>query len=339
MKKINILDYDFDDWLNYFSDKDMSKFRAKQVFIWLHKKNVFNLQEMTDLPSNVKEIIAADFYMPNEAPSLTLKSKIDETEKFLWEFDKNKKAESVFLPYEKRNTICISSQSGCSLNCDFCATGKLKFSGNLSTGEILSQVYMTQKITNKKISNVVFMGMGEPFYNYDSVLKAAHILNHDNGQHIGSRKISISTSGVLTGIKKYVENQEPFCLALSVHFLSEEKREKYMDIQSRYALNDIIDYLSENRGVFRNNRLMIEYIMIANENMGKDDAKKLALLAKRLNAKLNIIPFNGNFDDFQQPGIEQIDRFSKQIYDYGAMAVNRRSAGEDISAACGMLAG
>ncbi|MDH5716016.1 MAG: 23S rRNA (adenine(2503)-C(2))-methyltransferase RlmN [Spirochaetia bacterium] len=337
--KIHVLQYDLSMWENYFIQKSFPKYRAGQLFKWLHQKNNYSLDLMSDISIEIKNCLIKDFDFSIIKPSNMKKSHLDETMKVLWTFSKNKKAESVWLEFENRNSICVSSQSGCSLNCSFCATGQMKFTGNLTTAEILTQFYETEKLSGKKANTVVFMGMGEPFYNYEEVVRAAHILNHVQGRHLSSRKITISTSGVLPFLKKYLDDKEPFGLALSVHFLDSKKREKYMSVEKNYPLEDIIKLIYQNLEIIKNNRLTIEYTMISGENMAERDAQMLASLAKKIKAKVNLIPLNTSFNNLKPPTEEEVQLFWDNLYKNHVAALNRGSVGNDISAACGMLAG
>jgi 23S rRNA (adenine2503-C2)-methyltransferase len=338
MGKPEILALSEEELAAYLVADGHKKFRARQVFQWLHLKQVFDVRQMTNLKADFQDYLTEKFAFPEFRILNEVKSPSDQTAKYLFEFG-NKQVESVWLPYENRQSICISVQSGCSLDCSFCATGKIAFKGNLTTGQILSQVYGTQQLYDRRITNVVFMGMGEPFYNYDNSIKAANLLAHQHGMNISRRRITLSTSGVLPGIKRFIEEKQPYRLALSLHAVFAEKRRAIMDIEEKFAFEEILEYLREHRKDMQQGQLMFEYIMIDGFNIFPEDAKELARWAKLLNAKVNLIPLNTAFNGMRRPTEEKIDDFWRQLFERGILAINRRSPARDIDGACGMLAG
>lgn len=314
------------------------KFRAQQVFQWLHLKQVFDVRAMTNLKAEFQDYLTEKFAFPDFKILTETKSAADQTAKYLFAFG-SKQVESVWLPYENRQSICISVQSGCSLDCSFCATGKISFKGNLTTGQILSQVYGMQQLYDRRITNIVFMGMGEPFYNYDNALKAAQLLSHQHGMNISRRRITLSTSGVLPGIQRFIEEKQPYRLALSLHSVFAEKRRQIMDIEEKYPFEAVLEYLREKRGEMQQGQLMFEYIMIDGINIFPEDAKELARWAKLLRAKVNLIPMNTAFNGMHRPSEEKIYDFWRRLVEQEVVAVNRKSPAKDIEGACGMLAG
>lgn len=314
------------------------KFRAQQVFQWLHLKQVFDVRLMTNLKADFQEYLTEKFAFPDFKILNESKSPSDQTAKYLFEFGK-KQVESVWLPYENRQSICISVQSGCSLDCSFCATGKIAFKGNLTAGEILTQVYGMQQLYDRRITNIVFMGMGEPFYNYDNAIRAASLIAHQHGMNISRRRITLSTSGVLPGIKRFIEEKQPYRLALSLHSVFADKRKRIMDIEEKYPFEDVLEYLRQKRGEMQQGQLMFEYIMIDGINIFPEDAKELARWANALKAKVNLIPMNTEFNGMHRPSEEKIYEFWRALVERGVVAVNRKSPAKDIDGACGMLAG
>ena len=314
------------------------KFRAQQVFQWLHLKQVFDVRKMTNLKGDFQDYLTERFTFPDFKILNETKSAADQTAKYLFEFG-NKQVESVWLPYENRQSICISVQSGCSLNCSFCATGKIQFKGNLTAGQMLSQVYGMQQLYERRITNVVFMGMGEPFYNYENSIRAADLIAHQHGLNISRRRITLSTSGVLPGIKRFVTEKQPYRLALSLHAVFAEKRREIMDIEEKFSFEEVLEYLREHRGELQQGQLMFEYIMIDGINIFPDDARELARWAKLLKAKVNLIPMNTSFNGMHRPSDEKIYDFWRQLVERDVVAVNRKSPAKDIDGACGMLAG
>jgi len=293
---------------------------------------------MTNLKTDFHDYLRENFSFPEFSILNENQSPVDKTAKYLFAFDK-KEVESVWLPYENRQSICISVQSGCSLDCSFCATGKIAFKGNLSTGQILSQVYGMQQMHDRRITNVVFMGMGEPFYNYDNVIKAASLLSHKHGMNISRRRLTLSTSGVLPGIRRFVEEKQPYRLALSLHAVFAEKRKQIMDIEEKFSFIEVLEYLGGKRAELQQGQLMFEYIMIDEVNISENDAKELARWAKLLRAKVNLIPMNTEFNGMRRPSDEKIYAFWRQLVERDVVAINRKSPAKDIDGACGMLAG
>jgi len=334
MKK-HILDNDLEDWKQYLKENNFKSFRANQIFHWLHNQLSIDLSDASNLPKKLVLKIQEDF-RTKETSNINKRISND-SEKILWDVN-NRKIESVLLKYNNRFSVCVSVQSGCTLNCSFCATGKLAFTGNLSVGEILEQVYFFQRESNTRISNIVFMGMGEPFYNYDNTIKAANILSDKEGLDISKHKITISTVGVMPELERFVKEEIPYNLALSVHAVSSEKRLKLMQIEKKYSLKTVTEFLAKNRNLMQKNQLTFEYIMIKNMNMTKDDAYQLGRLAKKLRAKINLIPINTDYEDYICPSKNEIDDFWEILNNLKVVAINRGSAGFDIDGACGMLA-
>ncbi len=327
-----------EEWKDYIFQKGENAYRAEQIFSWIHGRQVLSAAQMLNLPQKMRESLTVDFEWPSEQQAQTLQSRRDATAKVLFEFD-SRIIETVWLPYENRQSVCVSVQSGCSLNCTFCASGKMEFKGNLSAGEIVEQVYSSQNALGKKVTNVVYMGMGEPFYNYDAVIKSAHLLHHSKGLNIGVRKITISTSGVLPGIIRFLEEEQPFQLAISLHAAFPEKRREIMDVEKKFPMQEMLKVLRANRNKLRNNQLTFEYVLIDGFNTGKEDIRELAKIAKDLGAKINLIPLNTEYNGMRRPEQNTIHQFWEQLNALGVVAVNRKSPGEDIAGACGQLAG
>ncbi|MCS6984861.1 MAG: 23S rRNA (adenine(2503)-C(2))-methyltransferase RlmN [Leptospiraceae bacterium] len=335
--KTHIYDFDLAQWQEYLRTKGYPAYRARQIFEWLHRHMVSSPQECHNLPTELRQLLEEEFHWPGGEEIRSLQSS-DGTVKFLIAFSQRKVIETVWLPYPNRQSLCVSVQAGCSLNCRFCATGKIPFGGNLTTGEILTQFYLTQRTMQKKVTNVVFMGMGEPFYNYEATIKAAFLMHSTLGQSVGARHITISTAGVLPAVERFYQEKNPFGLALSVHAVFPEKRREIMDIEKKYPLQDLLKVLRQYRDRIRKNRFTFEYIMIRKFNMYREDAQKLAELAREFRAKINLIPLHTRFYGMEPPSEEEQNLFFKWLYEEGVLARNRRSPGKDIEAACGMLA-
>ncbi len=332
----SLLNYSLSDWHDYVAQHKFPSYRSKQIFEWIHRQKQFSPELFTNLPQGLIQQLKLDFPI-SDIHVKNIESSTENTVKYIWEFA-SKKAESVWLPYPNRQSACISVQSGCSLDCSFCATGKLPFKGNLSSGEILFQVYSMEKLQKKNITNVVYMGMGEPFYNYESCIRSASILCDENGKNLSHRKVTMSTSGVLPKIEKFVLDQEPYSLAISVHSLQNNVRSQLMDIEKKYPIQKVVQFLNSKRHLLKKKQLTIEYILIKNINMNDLDVDLLVNVAKKIQAKVNLIPLNTTFSNLERPSTDEMKSFQEKLQKRGVIAINRLSPGLEIQAACGMLA-
>ena len=337
----------------FFLQLNEPSYRAEQLFLRIHKHLSLSVEEFSEFPKRIRNYILENHLFP--VLNLNYYETVDEvsddsgTQKFIFEYQDSKESksrifESVWLVSEKRRTACISSQSGCSLNCTFCATAKIPFKGNLSTWQILQQIYQMIRFRKKyvdpqeKITNIVFMGMGEPFYNYDNVIKSAKILNHSKGLNIGARHITISTSGVIPSIERFIAEKQPFNLAISLNHPFNEERSMLMDINTKYPLKDLLNVVKKYTQIYKRN-ITFEYILIPDVNMSKEHIKELARIAKSIRfCKFNLIPLNTNFNHWRAPTQEEILRFQEELRNHGILAFYRGSPGKKIHAACGMLA-
>lgn len=325
-----------------FNEIGVPAYRGKQAFIRLYRHLATSIDEFTEFPKELRNNLV------NALPSLTLVERTDstnDTEKFIFEYQPNDEKSSKFRSFESvwivskdRRTACISSQSGCSLNCSFCATGTLPFKGNLDSWMIVDQVYqMMAARPNEKLTNVVFMGMGEPFYNYENSIKAAHIFNHPHGLGLGARHITLSTSGVVPMVHRFIDEKQPFNLAISLNHPDPEARGQIMDIDLRFPLVDLLEAAKRlNRELKR--PVMFEYVMIPDINMDKANLKRLIKIAKSIDCKINLIPLNTNLQGWRRPTDLEASEFQIELRNEGILAFNRGSPGINIEGACGMLA-
>lgn len=314
------------------------KYRAKQIYQALYQRRIKSIQEIHNIPNELKKRLADKYYIP-EIKLIQKLNSTDGTQKFQFEIDLEKEVEAVWIPSQKedRFTICVSSQVGCSLNCAFCATGKLDFKGNLLPYQILEQIIQIEKIVQNKATNIVFMGMGEPMYNYDSVIRAASILHDPDAFNLSAKRITISTAGVTTGIKRWIEEKQPFNLAISLNHPDPNQRKTIMPIDEKFPLRDLLDVLGQyTRETDR--RVTLEYIMIPQINMDRISAKALIQIASKLKSKVNLIPLHTNFHGWNSPTELEINNFINLLKDSHITVMRRRSAGRDIHGACGMLA-
>ncbi|MCC5922672.1 MAG: 23S rRNA (adenine(2503)-C(2))-methyltransferase RlmN [Crocinitomicaceae bacterium] len=316
-------------------------FRAKQIYEWLWKKNAHSFGEMTNLSSSLRERLEEHFYIDK----ITLEEQqisSDKTIKAVFNVGEGKIMEGVLIPTSSRMTACISSQVGCSLACAFCATGKLKLLKNLSAGEIVDQVVYLNKQAEERygqhLSNIVYMGMGEPLLNYNNVLSSIDKITSPEGLGISPKRITVSTAGIAKMIKKLGDDQVKVNLALSLHAANDEKRDKIMAINETNnldALADALKYFHDKTG----SRVTFEYIIFKDFNDELEDARELANFCKHVPCKVNIIEYNPIDDGiYQQADTKKVDAFAAFLERKNIIVNIRRSRGKDIDAACGQLA-
>lgn len=315
-----------------------SKFRAKQIHNWIYLKSVSSIDEMTDLSKQFRE----DFKQIAQVTDTKIKVKqvsSDGTIKYLIEYPDGECVETVLMRFDNRAnlTACVSSQIGCAVNCSFCATGKRGFIRNLTYKEIVEQVLTIQRDTGLKITNVVFMGQGEPLLNLDNVLKALEIFNNDF--QIGARRITVSTSGIIPQIKKLAEKELQSTLAISLHASNHAVRREIMPIENKYPINELVDalkYYVEKTG----RRITVEYILIKGLNCTIESAKELSNLLHDLKCNINLIPYNPVVKTgYSKPTNNEIMKFKYLLEHSGKKVTVRLERGSDIDAACGQLSG
>jgi len=341
MMKRNIKDLDYDEASALFNELGEKGFRASQLFNWLYEKNVASFSEMSNFSKNLRGILDSEF----EISPLSLEdretSRIDGTVKYLFKTYDGHYIESVLIrsdmTAEGRITICISSQVGCLMGCGFCETANIGFKRNLSPGEILDQICHVRRESELKNNNIVFMGMGEPFLNYENVLKASDIMNYSFGFHLSVRKITISTCGIHPAIERFIDEKRPYNLALSLNDTDPAKRMKNMPVEKKYPFDKIAGMLNHKFPVSRN-RLTIEYIM-RKDNISADDVKRLKKMFRFSRIKLNLIPLNRGEHNLPVPDEDEINRFVEELQIMNIPVSIRKSMGQDISGACGQLSG
>ncbi len=336
-----IKNYTLEEVESLFAAIGEKSYRAKQLFNWLYERNVDNFFDITNFSRELRSYLNEHY----EISPLTLvdrkKSNVDGTEKLLFKTFDNHFIESVFIRNdgtdEGRLTVCVSSQIGCTMGCAFCETAKIGFKRNLETAEILDQINQVRRLTGLKNNNVVFMGMGEPFLNYDNVLKAADIMNYTFGFHISARKITISTCGIYEGIERFIDEKRAYNLAISLNDTDMAKRKKHMPVEKKYPMHSIIKLL-EHKFPASRNRVTIEYVM-RKDNIGEEDAMRLKTMFKYNRIKLNLIPLNKGRHNLEVPTEEEINKFIKRLEIMNIPISIRKSAGSDIDGACGQLSG
>jgi 23S rRNA (adenine2503-C2)-methyltransferase len=319
-------------------------YRAKQITDWLYQKRVESFEEMTDLPREFRNRLAQEFTFSKIDIVRVLGSR-DTTRKFLFRLADENLIESVLIPASPalygsradRRTICVSTQVGCAYGCKFCASGLDGFSRNLTPNEILDQIIAVERESGEKIDNIVFMGMGEPLANFDNLMRAIRIINAPWGLGIGARHITLSTSGLASQIQKLANEPMQIRLAISLHGATDEIRNQIMPINRRYNLETLLaacDYYAKRK----KQRLTFEYILIADVNDSPDQARRLGKIARRLGAKVNLIPYNTVHGlPWSRPSPQQQTQFLSIVRASGVPATLRREKGHDIDAACGQL--
>ena len=332
----NIKEYNLNELQEEMLALGEKKYRAEQIFKWIYVDKVKDFDEMTNLSIELREKLKKEYTMCN-FKILKKQEASDGTKKYLFDVLDGNAIESVLMEYHHGKTICVSSQIGCKMGCKFCASTGIKFVRSLSCGEIVEQVLAVEQDTGDKISNVVFMGIGEPFDNYDNVMKAIKILNNQKGLNIGARHISISTSGLVPMIYKFADEDLQCTLSISLHACNDEKRSSMMPINNRYNIEELMKackYYIERT----NKRISFEYALAKDNNDNLDDAKELVKLLKGMLCHVNLIPINkienGNYVKSTN---ENIIKFRDYLNDCGIVATIRRELGSDIDAACGQL--
>ena len=312
------------------------KYRAEQIFSWIYKENVTSFDEMTNLSQSLREKLKQQFDL-HTFKIITKQVSKDGTKKYLFDILDNNAIESVLMEYKYGKTICVSSQVGCKMGCKFCASTGVKFARSLETGEIIEQLLAIERDEKIRISNLVFMGIGEPLDNYDNVMKAIRILNHPKGVNMGARHISISTSGLVPNIYKLADENIQCTLSISLHSSSNEKRSKMMPINNLYNIQELMKackYYIEKT----NRRISFEYALAKDNNDNIQDAKELVELLKGMLCHVNLIPINKIEDGkFTKSSNENIIKFRDYLNSKGIVATIRRELVSDIDAACGQL--
>ena len=338
MNKKSLVGQNLSELQNIVAELGGSKFRATQIYNGIYLKSYKSFDDMTDLPLAFRTELNEKYVMSD----VVLKDKqvsADGTMKFLFELADGNVTEAVLMRFDNRAnlTACISSQVGCPMGCAFCATAKLGFKRNLKTDEILKQIYLIQADTSLKVTNIVFMGQGEPLLNLDNVLPAIERLRDDF--KIGSRRITVSTFGIIPGINRLADLSLQSTLAISLHAPTHDLRKEIMPIENRYPLPELkkalLNYVEKT-----GRRITIEYILIHKFNDTQPIAKELAHFLKDLKCNVNLIPYNSVIEnDYKKPSNTRIDKFYKVLFDAGFTVIKRTTRGDEISAACGQLAG
>lgn len=328
-----------DELKKWCHSQGQSEFRAEQIYQWMYKHGAGNAENMQNLSNNFRKIINDECIIDTLKIEKIDKSDIEPTQKILFRTIDNHFIESVSMIDKDRHTICISSQIGCNVDCDFCATGKMGLIRNLLTGEIIDQAIAIRRLVPEPITNVVFMGMGEPFLNYNRVINTAHILHNHQGFGLGAKRITISTSGIVPKIEQLIEDGFKYKLAISLNATEDHTREKIMPVNRTWPIEKVIKSASR-FAARRGHNVMFEYVLLRDINDTQEDAIRLANMIHGIDCKLNIIPYNETGGKYRRPSIDVIEAFLKTLkkHQKGFRILVRWSKGEDIKAACGQLA-
>jgi 23S rRNA (adenine2503-C2)-methyltransferase len=333
----DLLSMTLPDLITYMEGIGEKKFRAGQVYDWLHRRCASSYDQMTNIPKTLKEKMAADLTFAYPTVRTVQESRLDGTRKYLFRLSDGNYIESVLMKYHHGNTVCISSQCGCRMGCKFCASTLLGLTRNLTAGEMLSQVYAIQKDTGERVSNVVVMGTGEPLDNYDNLVAFLRMISDPDGLHISERNLTVSTCGLIPGIERLRDENLSINLALSLHAPNDKLRKTIMPIARAYSLKELIPALKDYYAVNKR-RLTFEYSLIRGVNDTDACAQELADLIRGMNALVNLIPVNPVRETgMKEPSRTDVLIFQKKLEKYGINVTIRREMGRDIDGACGQL--
>ena len=317
-------------------DLGQPKFRALQLFKWL-QSGVDSFDEMTNIPISLRDQLSDICYIATVKPLRKYVSQIDGTVKYVYELFDGELIESVLMKYEHGYTVCISTQVGCRMGCKFCASGLYGLTRNLTASEMLAQITYAERDNNIRISNVVMMGMGEPLDNFDNSIQFLKLVSDDNGLNIGLRHISLSTSGVVSGIKKLAEFNFPITLSISLHAPNDEIRNRTMPVNKKWNIDALLTACREYQKI-TTRRISFEYALIEGVNDSDANARELASKLRGIMCHVNLIPANPVKENtFKKPDRKAIIAFQKKLEGFGITATIRRTLGADIDASCGQL--
>jgi 23S rRNA (adenine2503-C2)-methyltransferase len=342
--KENLLGLDAEGLVRFFGGLGEKPFRARQVLRWIHQMGVADVARMSDLSVALREKLAQVACV--EAPQIVGDTPAEDgTRKWLVKVDGANAVESVFIPETGRATLCVSSQAGCVLDCSFCATGKQGFNRNLTTPEIIGQLWVANRElgnpsrAERIISNVVFMGMGEPMLNLDNVIPALRLMLDDNAYGLSRRRVTVSTSGVIPGMDR-LRDECPVALAVSLHAPHDALRDELVPINRKYPLRELVAACNRYLEKAPRDFITFEYVMLDGVNDSEAQAREAAALARRVRCKYNLIPFNPfSQSDYRRSSPERIRRFAEVLQRAGVTVTTRKTRGDEIAAACGQLAG
>ncbi|MCK5726214.1 MAG: 23S rRNA (adenine(2503)-C(2))-methyltransferase RlmN [Thiotrichaceae bacterium] len=343
--KLNLLDFSQQKLKQYFTEINEKPFRATQLIKWIHQQNESDFDKMTNLSKTLRHALEKTTEI--RAPKVVLdQHSADGTHKWLLRLDDGNCIETVFIPESTRGTLCISSQVGCALACTFCSTARQGFNRNLTVAEIIGQLWIAKKILqadpsgDRVISNIVFMGMGEPLLNYDNVIDSIHLMLDDNAYGLSKRRVTVSTSGIVPALDRLTKAVD-VALAVSLHAPNDELRDTLVPINKKYPIQQLLESCQRflaNKAA--RERITMEYVLLQGINDSDEHARQLIKILKNTPSKVNLIPFNPFPETrYQCSSNNRIHRFQAILVDAGLITMTRRTRGEDIDAACGQLAG
>ncbi len=345
---VNLLDFDAEGLTAWFAQQGEKPFRARQVLRWMHQRGESDFNAMTDVAKSLREKLAATAAV-SPAPTVSDKLSDDGTRKFLFDVGNRNAVETVFIPENDRGTLCISSQAGCALECAFCSTGRQGFNRNLTTAEIIGQLWQVNrslardlepgKAGERIISNVVLMGMGEPLANFDNLVPALRLMLDDNAYGLSRRRVTVSTSGIVPAMDRLAEAC-PVALAVSLHAPTDGLRDRLVPINRKYPLAELMAACQRYLIHAPRDFITFEYVMLDGVNDSDADARALLHLVRDVPCKFNLIPFNPfPASGFHRSPAERVRRFAAVLINGGIVTTTRKTRGDDIDAACGQLAG
>ena len=335
MKK-DILSFTLDELSEILEEMGEKKFRAKQIYEWLHIKRVKNFDEMSNISLSLRTKLDEDFCLNSIIIAKKLESSIDNTVKYLYELSDGNHVETVLMEYKHGNSLCISTQVGCKMGCRFCASTIAGFKRNLEASEMLLQIYEAERDSGRHIDSLVLMGIGEPLDNYENVIKFLKILSFETGKNMSLRHVSLSTCGLVDKIYDLAENRFGLTLSISLHAVNDKKRSEIMPVNNKYNISELLKacrYYIDKTG----RRISFEYAVIHNVNDTAEDAAGLIRLLKGINCHVNLIPVNEIKERDFKADRKALAEFSDMLVKGGLNATIRRTLGSDINAACGQL--
>ena len=347
---VNLLDFDVDSLMAWFAQRGEKPFRARQVLRWMHRFGVHDFEQMTDVAKALRAKLAQEAEIRGPVPVRDTTA-ADGTRKWLLDVGSGNAVETVFIPEASRGTLCVSSQVGCALECSFCSTGRQGFNRNLTTAEIIGQLWHANRMLGavkqpgvgdsgeRVISNVVLMGMGEPLANYDNVVAAVKLMLDDNAYGLSRRRVTVSTAGMVPAMDR-LRMDAPVALAVSLHAPTDDLRNSLVPLNRKYPLKELMAACRRYLESAPRDFITFEYVLLAGVNDSAADARALLALVREVPCKFNLIPFNPfPGSGYRKPGAERVRRFQEILMAADIVTTVRKTRGDDIDAACGQLAG
>lgn len=335
MKK-DILSYSLEELEAALAEIGEKKFRAKQIYEWLHVQRVSEFDKMSNISLSLRTKLDDEFYINSINIVKKLESHIDNTVKYLYELSDGNHVECVMMEYKHGNSLCISTQVGCKMGCRFCASTIAGFKRNLLPSEMLLQIYTAEKESGKHVDSIVLMGIGEPLDNFDNVVKFLQLLSYETGKNMSLRHVSLSTCGLVNRIYDLAEYKFGLTLSISLHAVTDKKRSEIMPVNNRFCINELLqacrDYIDKT-----GRRISFEYSVIHGVNDSPEDAAGLIKLLKNMNCHVNLIPVNEIKERDFKADRKSLEKFEEMLINGGLNATTRRTLGADINAACGQL--